>query len=100
MAPGVTTDLPVHSLPTQEGSTKAKSFPKPLNLSGALERFQYEDTTPVIGREFIGVNIVDDLLHAENADQLLRDVAITSKLIAAAVCCRCLLAHTANARCL
>lgn len=79
MAPGVTSDIPVHSLPSEEGSIKSKSFPKPLSLSGALEKFEYEDTTPVIGREFIGVNIVDDLLHADNADQLLRDVAITSK---------------------
>lgn len=79
MAPGVTSELPVHSLPSQEGSIKAKTHPKPLSLSGALDRFQYEETTPVIGREFLGVNIVDDLLNAENSEQLLRDLAITSK---------------------
>jgi hypothetical protein len=80
MAPGLTSELPVQSLPSQDSSIKSKSYPKPLQLSGALDKFQYEETTPAIGREYLGVNIVDDLLNAENADELLRDVAITSKL--------------------
>jgi len=50
---------------------------KPLELSGALDKFQFEDTTPEIGREFLNVNIVDDLLQAEDADAVLRDLAIT-----------------------
>lgn len=56
------------------------SFPKPLKQSGALEQFTYEETTPVIGREFLNVNIVDDLLNAPNSDELIRDLAITSML--------------------
>lgn len=52
---------------------------KPLQLSGALDIFKYEDTTPEIGREFLNVNIVDDLLNASNADEVLRDLGITSK---------------------
>lgn len=76
MAPGVwVDDMPVHD-PTTSSSNG--SYPKPLRQSGALESFEYEDTTPVIGREFIDVNIVDDILGAKNAEQLLRDVAITS----------------------
>lgn len=55
--------------------------PKPLSLSGALDRFKQEDTTPVIGREFFGVNLVDDIINAEDADALLRDLAITSESI-------------------
>lgn len=61
-------------------SADQTSFPKPLKQSGALEQFTYEDTTPVIGREFFNVNIVDDLLYAPNADQLIQDLAITSML--------------------
>lgn len=61
-------------------SADQTSFPKPLKQSGALEQFTYEDTTPVIGREFFNVNIVDDLLNAPNADQLIQDLAITSML--------------------
>lgn len=79
MAPGVTSELPVHSLPTQDASAKTKSYPAPLSFSGALDQFQYEDTTPVIGREFLDVNIVNDLLNADNSDERLRDLAITSK---------------------
>ena len=53
----------------------------PLKQSGLLnERFESDDLTPVIGREFPKVNIVDDLLNAPDADTLLRDLAITSKI--------------------
>jgi hypothetical protein len=56
-----------------------RTYPEPLALSGALDHFKHEETTPIIGREFLDVNIVDDLLNAENADERLRDLAITSK---------------------
>jgi hypothetical protein len=54
---------------------------EPLVLSGILDKFEYEDTTPDLGREFTNVNIVDDLLNAQNTDELIRDLAITSKLV-------------------
>lgn len=54
---------------------------EPLKATGVLEKFEYEDTTPVIGREFPKLNIVNDVLGASNADELLRDLAITSTLI-------------------
>ncbi|KAJ6135532.1 taurine dioxygenase family protein, partial [Penicillium capsulatum] len=53
------------------------AFPEPLHQSGALEQFAYEDNTPVIGREFRDLNVVNDLLNAPNADALIRDLAIT-----------------------
>ncbi|KIH88704.1 hypothetical protein SPBR_07376 [Sporothrix brasiliensis 5110] len=49
-----------------------------LKLSGALDQFKSFDVTPVIGREFAGPDV--DLaawLRAPNADELLRDLAIT-----------------------
>lgn len=57
---------------------ETQSYPEPLKKTGALDKFGHEDTTPVIGREFINVNIVDDLLQAEDAEKLIRDLAITS----------------------
>lgn len=51
---------------------------KPLKLSGVLKSFESFDVTPVIGREFPKANLVD-WLSAENSDELLRDLAITSK---------------------
>lgn len=73
MAPAI--DEPVQALPTHiKGQA---SYPKPLKLTGALDKFTYDDTTPTIGREFSNINIVDDLLNAENADELIRDLAIT-----------------------
>lgn len=55
-----------------------RQYPEPLRLSGALDQFKHEETTPVIGREYLDVNIVDDLLNAKNSDERLRDLAITS----------------------
>jgi hypothetical protein len=51
---------------------------EPLKLSGALDHIKYFETTPAIGREFENVDLVE-LLRAENSDELLRDLAITSK---------------------
>lgn len=50
---------------------------EPLKLSGVLDQFTSFDVTPVIGREFVGVDLVK-WLRAPNSDELLRDLAITS----------------------
>ncbi|KAI1406956.1 taurine catabolism dioxygenase [Hypoxylon sp. FL1857] len=75
MAPAATSDEIPQGLSSHIKSTV--SYPSPLSVTGALEKFSYEDTTPAIGREFLNVNIVDDLLNASNADDLIRDLAIT-----------------------
>lgn len=49
----------------------------PLKLSGVLDQFKHFDVTPVIGREFVGIDLVR-WLRAPNSDELLRDLAITS----------------------
>lgn len=99
MAPAVTVDeatrgddgsaLPTHLKPTNAGVTSSapsSSYPRPpLQLTGALDRFAHEDATPAIGREYPNVNIVDDLLHATNADELIRDLAITSECLSTAM---------------
>ncbi|KAK3074043.1 hypothetical protein LTR53_003822, partial [Teratosphaeriaceae sp. CCFEE 6253] len=76
MAPGLLSDdLPSRSEPTD--NTEDWQPPRqPLKLSGALDKFEHEDVTPVIGREYPHVDIVNDLLKADNADELLRDLAI------------------------
>lgn len=50
---------------------------EPLKLSGALDKFEHFDVTPVIGREYANVDLTE-LLSAPNSDELLRDLAITS----------------------
>lgn len=81
MAPGITSELPVQTLPSKAGISKTESlYPKPLSLSGALDKFEHVEATPIIGREYPTLNIVDDIFNAPNADELLRDLAITSKL--------------------
>ncbi|CAK7274529.1 hypothetical protein SEPCBS119000_006219 [Sporothrix epigloea] len=51
------------------------SYPTPIVPTGALDKFAFVEATPVIGREYPSVNIVDDILNANNADELLRDLA-------------------------
>ncbi|CAI4219796.1 unnamed protein product [Parascedosporium putredinis] len=55
-----------------------RQHPEPLKPSGALDQFNHVEVTPVIGREYPHVNVVDDLLNAGNSDELLRDLAITN----------------------
>lgn len=65
---------------------KPKSYPKPLKSSGALAKFEWEDVTPVIGREFPKLNLVNDILHAANSDELVRDLAIDSESTLKVLC--------------
>jgi hypothetical protein len=51
----------------------------PLKYGGTLDKFSFEETTPLLGREYINVNLANDVLKAENADDMIRDLAITSK---------------------
>jgi hypothetical protein len=60
--------------------TLQKSHREPLKLAGALESFESFDVTPIIGREFPAAQLAD-WLDAPNADELIRDLAITSALI-------------------
>ena len=58
--------------------TPTNSYPRqPLELKGALDSYQSFDVTPVIGREFVDVDL-KEWLQAPNSDELLRDLAITS----------------------
>lgn len=50
-----------------------------MELSGSLDQYESSDITPVIGREFLKANLVD-WMNDPKADELLRDLAITSEL--------------------
>src|SRR5271170_531594 len=52
---------------------------KPLSNSGSLDGFKQFDSTTAIGREFPEAQLVE-WITSENADTLLRDLAITSTL--------------------
>lgn len=78
MAPGIISDDPAQNEGVAIRAKGQKSYPEPLQLTGALDGFKFEETTPAIGREYTSVNIVDDILNAENAEDRLRDLAITS----------------------
>lgn len=72
MAPAVVqpeANIPVRS----KGQTQ-----EPIRTKGALDNIESFDLTPVIGREFPNAKLVD-WLNAPNSDELLRDLAVTSK---------------------
>lgn len=72
--------MALHSpVPTTEPPHEETQSRKPLTISGALDAFRYEETTPLIGREYLNVDIVKDILDSENADAMIRDLAITSR---------------------
>ena len=73
MAPAAT-EAPEHTVPIVGKSVRRE----PLQLSGALDQYEHFDVTPVIGREYPKANLVE-WLNAPNADELIRDLAITSK---------------------
>lgn len=59
------------------GNAQARSrLSKPLVYSGTLDNYKNADITPVIGREYEGLQVVD-LLKAD--DQVIKDLAVTSK---------------------
>ncbi|KAI0407642.1 TauD-domain-containing protein [Xylaria palmicola] len=60
-----------HGLPELETNHR-----EPLKLKGVLEQFKHFDVTPVIGREYVDVDLAE-WLRAPNSDELLRDLAIT-----------------------
>lgn len=69
-----------------------------LKLKGVLDQYKSFDVTPVIGREFVDVNL-KDWLEAPNSDELIRDLAIISTSAAALNVNRYLIAISLPARC-
>ena len=83
MASSSTVDNVSQNVESLAPSKIVGEFPQhrePLKLSGALNGVDYFDVTPCIGREYKGVDLAE-WLKAPNSDELLRDLAITSKLI-------------------
>lgn len=57
------------------GNPNARSrLLNPLVYSGSLDSFKHQDLTPVIGREFEGLQVTDLLRWG---DEMIRDLAIT-----------------------
>lgn len=73
--------LPEHinSKKTSLETISGRESVTPIRATGVLDAsHKFEEVTPAIGREYPSTNIVDDLLNASNADELLRDLAVTS----------------------
>lgn len=78
MAPSATETETQASLPPSIDKLKASEpTHKYLKSTGILDQYESFDVTPVIGREFPTANLVE-WLQASNADELLRELAITS----------------------
>lgn len=51
----------------------------PLQLTGILDHFVFEESTPAIGREYTTLDIKKDLFEAPESDARLRELAIISE---------------------
>ncbi|KIW47779.1 uncharacterized protein PV06_00442 [Exophiala oligosperma] len=70
-------DVGSNAIDDQPETTQTRNT-KPLTKTGTLDStFEFDDVTPAVGREYPTANIVDDFMNASNADDLLRDLAIT-----------------------
>lgn len=49
-----------------------------MRLTGALNHYKQFDVTPVLGTEFVDINLAD-LMKAPNSDELIRELAIIGK---------------------
>ncbi|KAL4891567.1 tfdA family taurine dioxygenase [Aspergillus ambiguus] len=59
------------------GSEEARPrISQPLDYSGTLDSYTHSDLTPVIGREYYGLQI-PNILKSENCDQIIKDIAVT-----------------------
>lgn len=78
MAPSAdSAEIPTHANGTNghiNGTAKLRR--EPLKNSGSIDHLEFVDVTPVIGREYPTAKI-KDILQASNAEQQLRDLAIT-----------------------
>jgi hypothetical protein len=54
----------------------SKMIREPLKPTGALDKYDFFEVTPCIGRQYTNLSI-RDLLNAPNSDELIRDFAIT-----------------------
>jgi hypothetical protein len=60
--------------------SSAQSIAKPMELSGALAAaYETIDMTPCIGTEFPTLDLAE-MMSRPDADELIRDLAITSEL--------------------
>ena len=51
---------------------------EPIKSTGALDQYEHFEVTPVIGREYVNVNLLE-LLRAPNSDDLIRELALISE---------------------
>lgn len=65
--------LPTTAPPSSVARTRLTA---PLSYTGSLDTYSSDDLTPVIGREYTGLQVKDLLSHPE-ADRLIRDLAVT-----------------------
>lgn len=60
------------------GAKKTSLITEPLKLSGVLNAYKSSRVTPILGTEFPDASVVE-WLKAPNSDELIRDLAITSR---------------------
>ena len=66
----------IETLTETVGSLGLRGSTHPLSRNGSLDKFTSRDSTPVIGTEFTSELQLSKILQADNADQLIQDLAV------------------------
>lgn len=79
MAPTATENNPVTEAISNLKLGGSNLIREPVKPTGALDQYESFDVTPVIGREYKNVDLVE-WLRAPNSNELLRELAYTSMI--------------------
>lgn len=63
-----------------KATNDTKLIKEPFKLCGLLDEYESFSVTPVIGTEFTDANVAE-WLKADNSNDLIRELAITSKAV-------------------
>ncbi|KAI5475248.1 hypothetical protein MNV49_001695 [Pseudohyphozyma bogoriensis] len=69
------TQTQTQSLESATASLSLRGSTVPLKSTGVLDKYSHFDNTPVIGRQFDDLQLVD-LLNAPNSDELIKELAV------------------------
>ena len=78
MAPSAVEAQAATEIPVLPGKAVATAKPW-LKSTGVLDQFEHIELTPVIGREYPKADVAA-WLQAPNSDELIKELALTSKL--------------------
>lgn len=80
MAPSATETATATAIPVSAGKANLSSSKPWVKSTGVLDQYEHIEVTPIIGREYPHAKLAQ-WLQSSNSDDLIRELALTSKLL-------------------